>query len=89
MEPIRPAWYCVRSHQKHEHIAAARLRELPGVDSFSPQLRFVRQTRRGRVWSTESLFPNYLFAKFDLPSMLERVRYTPSVNTVLRFGDRV
>lgn len=83
------AWFCIRSHLKHEHIAAAHLRQVPGVEVFNPQLRLLRLTRRGRVWSTESLFPNYLFARFDLESTLERVRYTPAVKMVLQFGDRM
>ena len=83
------AWYCVRTHLKHEHIAAAHLRQIPDVEVFNPQLRILRSTRRGSRRSTESLFPNYLFARFVLESMLEKVRYTPAVKIVLRFGDRV
>ena len=82
-------WCCIRTHVKHEHIAAAHLRRVPGVEVFNPQLRLLRSTRRGPRWSTESLFPNYLLARFVLESMLEKVRYTPAVKFVLRFGDRV
>src|SRR5207247_10770359 len=60
-----------------------------GVEVFNPQLRLLRSTRRGRRWSTESLFPNYLFARCVLESTLEKVTYTPAVKVVLRFGDRV
>src|SRR5437879_5163104 len=84
-----PAWFCIRTHMKREHIAAAHLRQIPGVEVFNPQLRLLRSTRRGRRWSTESLFPNYLFARFVLESMLEKIRYTPAVKVVLRFGDRM
>src|SRR5215471_8767372 len=84
-----PAWFCVRTHLKHEHIAAAHLRLIPGVEAFNPRLRLLRSTRRGRVWMTESLFPNYLFARFALESKLEKVRYTPSVTSVLQFGGEV
>jgi transcriptional antiterminator RfaH len=59
------------------------------VEVFNPQLRLVRSTRRGRVWCIESLFPNYLFARFVPPSMLEKIRYTPGVKVVLQFGDRL
>lgn len=86
---VEPAWFCVRSHLKHEHIAAAHLRLIPGLEVFNPQVRLLRSTRRGRFWSTESLFPNYLFARFVLESMLERVRCTPSVKGVLQFGSRI
>ena len=84
-----PAWFCIRSHPKHEHIAAARLRQIPGIEVFNPQLRLERLTRRGRVRSTESLFVNYLFARFVLETLLEQVRHTPSVKTVVEFGGRV
>jgi len=83
------AWFCIRTHMKREHIAAAHLQQLPGVDVFNPQLRLLRSTGRGLRWSTESLFPNYLFARFDLESMLEKVSCTPAVKMVLRFGGRV
>jgi transcriptional antiterminator RfaH len=83
------AWYCVRSQLKHEHIAAAHLGLIPGVEVFNPRLRLSRSTRRGRVWSTESLFPNYLFARFNLESKLEKVRYTPAVKMVVQFGNVV
>jgi len=86
---IEIAWYCIRSQRKREHFAAAHLRQIPGVEVFSPQLRLVRSTRRGRVWTTESLFPNYLFARFSLEKLLEKIRYTPSVKEVVQFGERV
>ena len=86
---MEPVWFCIRTHLKHEHIAAAHLRQMPGVEVFNPQLRLLRSTRRGRRWSTESLFPNYLFARCVLETTLEKVTYTPAVKVVLRFGDRV
>jgi transcriptional antiterminator RfaH len=84
-----PAWVCIRSQLKREHIAAAQLRLITGVEVFNPRLRLLRSTRRGRVWSTESLFPNYVFARFVLELKLEKVRYTPSVKMVVQFGDNV
>src|SRR5437867_3429676 len=84
-----PAWYCIRTHLKHEHIAAAHLQRIPNVEVFNPQLRILRSTRTGRRWSTESLFPNYIFARFALAPLLDKVRYTPAVKFVLRFGDRM
>jgi len=83
------AWFCIRTHMKREHIAAAHLQQLPGVDVYNPQLRLLRSTRRGRRWSTESLFPNYLFARFVLESMLEKISCTPAVKFVLRFGGQL
>ncbi len=84
-----PAWHCVRTRQKQEHIAAANLRQLAGVEVFNPRLRFRRATRRGPVWFTEPLFPSYLFARFPLRLMLTEVRHVSGVSTVVHFADRV
>jgi transcriptional antiterminator RfaH len=81
-------WICVRTHPKHEHIAAARLSHIDGIEVFNPRLRMERLTRRGRVCFTESLFVNYVFARFVLETMLERVRFTPSVKSIVQFGSR-
>lgn len=86
---MESAWYCICSHFKHEHIAAAHLRKICGVEVFNPQIRLIRSTRRGPVRATESLFPNYLFARLVLSSMLEKVQYIPAVRMVLRFGGNV
>jgi transcriptional antiterminator RfaH len=86
---LDPVWCCIRSHPKREHIAAAQLSCVPGVEVFNPQLRLERRTRRGPMYCTESLFVNYLFARFVPQITLEKVRYTPSVKTVLQFGAEV
>ena len=83
------AWYCLRTHMKCEHVAAAHLAQVPSVEVFNPQLRLLRSTRRGRFCNHEPLFPNYLFARFDVELMLEKVNCTPAVKSVLRFGGRV
>jgi len=84
-----PAWFRVRTHLKHEHIATAHLRLIPDVGVFNPRLRLLRSTRRGPVWSTESVFPNYLFARFVLERKLEAVRFTIGVVKVVQFGEVV
>jgi len=89
LDPSEPSWFCIRSHLKHEHIAAAHLRLIPEVEVFNPRLRLLRSTRRGLVWFTEAVFPNYLFARFALASKLQTVRYTNAVATVVQFGDTV
>ena len=80
------AWFCIRSQIKHEHIAASHLSKMEGVEAFSPRIRFKRSTRNGPVLVTESLFPNYLFARFDWRTSLARVHYAPGVSTVVHFG---
>jgi transcriptional antiterminator RfaH len=82
------SWFCVHSHPKHEHIAAGNLRTLSGLEVWNPRIAFTRSTRRGPANVTESVFPGYLFARFDLDSELDRVRYTNGVSSVVHFGSR-
>jgi transcriptional antiterminator RfaH len=86
-ESAKPAWYCLRSQPKHEHIAAAHLRILQGVTVFCPRIRFKRVTRQGSVWVTEAMFPGYLFAHFGLAEMHRQVRYAHGVSGIVRFAD--
>jgi transcriptional antiterminator RfaH len=87
-QPI-DSWFCLRAHPKREHIAAACLRHLPGVDVFCPRVRFRKPTRRGLVWFVESMFPGYLFARFDYPILHRRIRQIPGVGGFVQFGDRL
>jgi len=80
------AWYCVRSQPRHEHVAAANLRRHHQLEIINPRIRFKRATSRGPVWVTESLFPNYLFARFNWKSFLETVQHTGGVAAVVHFG---
>ena len=83
-----PAWYCIRAQPKHEHIVAGHLKNEPRIEVYLPRIRFKRSTRRGAVWFTEALFPNYLFARFDLAESLRRLRHLSGVRGVVHFGDQ-
>ena len=80
-------WHCVRTKSKCEHIAAAHLRKLEGVEVFCPRIRYQKATRRGKIWSTEALFPGYALVCFDLKSKLRTVSSAHQVTTVVRFGE--
>ena len=82
------AWFCLRTQLKHEHIATANLRQLPEVEVFNPRIRYRRSTRRGPVWFTESLFPNYIFARFDWRNLLRQVHHAAGVASIVHFGTR-
>lgn len=81
-----PAWFCLRTQPKHEHIAAGHLSRHEHLEILNPRIRFRRSTRKGIVWVTEPLFPCYLFARFDLDHSLARVQYAPGVSRVVHFG---
>ena len=80
-------WFCVWSQPKHEHIAAAHLQKMAEVEVFLPRIRFQRATRQGKVWVTEALFPNYLFARFDWNLSLRQVQAARGVVGVIHFGE--
>ena len=86
LEPV--TWFCVQTQPKHEHIAAAQLRQDLKIEVFLPRIRYRRPTRSGPAWVTEALFPNYLFAHFDLASQLRRVQAVRGVRNVVHFGAR-
>ena len=81
-------WYCLKSRPKHEHIATAHLRQMPGVEVFCPRLRFKRPTIRGARWFQEAMFPGYLFARFNFTERHKEVGYAMGVSGILRFGER-
>jgi transcriptional antiterminator RfaH len=90
-DPVMPndvAWFCIRSQQKHEQLAARQLAQIDDVEVFSPRVRFSRSTPYGPVLVTESLFPNYLFARFNWQTSLARIHYAPGVKHIVHFGDK-
>ncbi|MFM1557662.1 MAG: transcription termination/antitermination protein NusG [Roseibacillus sp.] len=84
-----PAWYCLRTQTKREHLAAASLRQVEGIEVVCPRLRYKKVTRRGKIWWVEPLFPGYLLARFALAEFERAVSYATGVTRILRFGDRV
>jgi transcriptional antiterminator RfaH len=86
--PESSCWFCLRSQPKHEHIAAAHLRQFNEIAVFLPRVRFKRATRRGAAWTTEALFPGYFFAQFDWRSSLRLVQHARGVRGVVHFGER-
>jgi transcriptional antiterminator RfaH len=80
------AWFCVKTQTKREHIAAGQLSRLGGVEVFCPRIRFRRNTKRGKVWFEEALFPGYLFARFDLQPLFRAVSASVGVSGLVRFG---
>jgi transcriptional antiterminator RfaH len=82
-----PAWFCVRTQSKREHIAASWLKRQCEIEVFAPRIRFRRPQARGPVWFTEALFPNYLFARFDLAALIQIVDFASGVRGVVRFGN--
>jgi transcriptional antiterminator RfaH len=83
------SWFCLRAQPKREHIAAACLRQNPEVEVFCPRVRFRKHTSRGPIWFVETMFPGYLFARFDYTLLNRRVRRGPRVSGFVQFGERL
>lgn len=83
------AWYCVRTHPKHEHIASASLSRNLGLEVFHPRLRVERSTQRGVVRVIEPLFPCYIFVNCCIEDCLDGIRYTTGVGNLVHFGPRI
>jgi transcriptional antiterminator RfaH len=79
-------WFCLRTHPKHEHFAAAHLRKMNQIEVFLPRIRFKRTTRQALAWVTEALFPGYLFARFDWNTHLRQVQHARGVSDIVHFG---
>ena len=80
------AWYVVHTRPKCEHIAAGLMTGLAGVETYCPRIRFQKNTRRGKVWFIEALFPSYFFARFIPTESMRAVKYSQSVIRVVDFG---
>ena len=83
------SWFCLKAQPKREHIAAACVRQLSEVEVFCPRVRFRKSTGRGPVWFIESMFPGYLFARFDYMAFNRRIRQRPGVTGFVQFGERL
>lgn len=78
-------WFCLRSQPGRQNVAAAHLRSF-GVEVFNPRLCLRKASRRGVLEKSEPLFPNYLFARFDLSQLHRRVKYAFGVLDFVCFG---
>ena len=87
MTDLESHWFCLKSQPKHEHIAAAHLRLMDGVEVFAPRLRFQKAGLQGARWCEEAMFPGYLFARFPFAERHREVRYAAGVSCILQFGN--
>lgn len=69
-------WYAVRTKPRQEAIAQAFLTQ-SGIETFYP-----------RISPSKSLFPGYIFARFDADHQLRLVKYSKGVSFVVSFGDK-
>lgn len=81
-------WYLLRTKTGEERRAQQQLGGI--VERTLLPLGRMRVRQQGRdVWRIAPLFPCYLFARFSLSYAARKVRYTPGVRDVVRFGEQV
>jgi transcriptional antiterminator RfaH len=81
-------WFCLRSQTKREHIAAAHLSAIAGIEVFCPRIRVYKKTKLGKKPYTEALFPAYLFAKFNAQQHYRQVIHIPGVTGIVGSGHK-
>ena len=80
-------WYVIRTKPKQESRAEANLHS-GGLETFAPRVRELRiTTRYDARFIVASLFPGYLFARFDASTWLAKVRMTRGVHSIVGFGE--
>jgi transcription elongation factor/antiterminator RfaH len=81
-------WYVVQTKPREEERADYNLQAWK-VETFAPKIK----TRRLNEFShrstsiSKSLFPGYIFARFDASTSLHDINATRGVQRVVRFGD--
>jgi transcriptional antiterminator RfaH len=80
-------WYVLHTKPKNEERAASNLAAWQ-VEAFSPKMKERRyESFTGKTtYQSKPLFPQYLFARFDLEQMLHKIRFTRGVNNIVTVG---
>lgn len=82
--PLTP-WYVVRTHPRQE-IRAQQNLDAGGIETFLPKMHGRRSRRGAGEMEGAPLFPQYLFARFDLRMRLRDVSFARGVQALLRTG---
>ncbi len=81
--PVMRQWHVVQSKPQQADRVAVQLEELLGIEVYNPKIevRVVRGARK--LTQIKPLFPNYLFARLDLPEQWKTITFTRGVARVL------
>jgi transcriptional antiterminator RfaH len=82
-----PRWYALHTKPAEEDRADANLKSW-SVETFAPKVKAGRPPAAGTRSGGKGkhLFPQYIFARFDLNRLLHNVRFTRGVDKVVSFG---
>ena len=82
-------WYCLHTAPKQENKVAQLLTRELELEAFAPRIRFRRMRAGQPIWTTEALFPGYLFARFEYAERRRQINALPGVTSVVHFGERI
>lgn len=82
-------WYCLHTAPKQENKVALVLKRELAMEVFAPRIRFRRLRAGHPLWTTEALFPGYLFARFDYFERRRQINAVPGVTSIVHFGEHV
>lgn len=82
-------WYVVHTNLRQEERADSNLRAW-GVETLHPKLktRRLNEFTGAPTYITKSLFPRYIFAKFNASKQLAKISFTRGVHDVVSFGGK-
>ena len=80
-------WYVIRTKPHQEYRAEFHLRQV-SVETFLPLLKHPKRIRRQDKTIVEPLFPQYLFARFDMNDRYRAVNFASGVLNIVEFGTK-
>ena len=83
--PTGVRWYVLKTKLHNEKRAKSYL-ELHGLNTFLPLMGYSSSPSATGNQKAKPLFPNYLFAQFDLIQNYPLVKWGKGVNNILGFG---
>jgi len=86
-EILSPQWFAICTHSKQEERAYHNL-QVSGIECFNPKIKECRRNQfTGAVTHiTRPLFPRYIFARFNIQTLLRKVSFTRGVLRVVSFN---
>ena len=86
-EILSPQWFAICTHSKQEERAYHNL-QASGIECFNPKIKEARRNQFTGAVShiTRPLFPRYIFARFNIQSLLRKVSFTRGVLKVVSFN---
>ncbi len=81
-------WFCIHTAPRQENKVALVLQRELGLEVFSPRIRFRRMRSGAPRWTTEALFPGYVFARFDYLERRRQINALAGVTNIVHFGEQ-